>query len=75
MSKAYRCDKCGELYDGSSEMQLQFDPGPLIKPQLGIRYSPESNGSPFYLHDLCGKCQEEFVNWWKCRSPQSAGND
>lgn len=75
MSKAYRCDKCGELHDGSSEMQLQFDPGPILKTIIGIKYTPEKEDAPLYLHDLCRKCELDFVNWWKGRIPQPAGKE
>lgn len=70
MSKAYRCDFCGRIEDGDSDMQLQFDQNQLATFLLGIKFTPENKTAPVYTHDLCRDCRESFGEW--CRNQRAA---
>lgn len=67
MAKAFKCDKCGEFYDGASDMQVGLDKQSEIvfRHTLGIKFSPEIEHSGFYLKDLCNTCAKAWVLWWK----------
>lgn len=68
MGKAFRCDKCGEFYDGASDMQVGLDKQgeTILRHTLGIKFSPEmEDQAQIYLKDLCNKCAKSFCEWIK----------
>ena len=61
MSKAYKCDRCGKLYEPNNSERISFDGRPLSTLAIGD-YNSQSFHSPF---DICQECAKEFVTWWK----------
>lgn len=60
MAKAYKCDRCGELYS-------QPDPT-IIIPRKGIMLSVICYGTQNWLsdtQDLCPNCARDFLVWWE----------
>lgn len=66
MSKAYRCDRCSKMADGSSDMQLHFDDAQAQAAQamLGIKWNPQLETAPIHPHDLCPSCMKSFIEWY-----------
>jgi hypothetical protein len=62
MSKAYRCDRCGEFFDGSPELRVKTN-----KLIIALNYCPESNESNWYAHDFCEQDARDFVEWFKAK--------
>lgn len=67
MSKAYKCDKCGEFCEGAADMQVGLDKQGevILRHTLGIKFSPEMQEASVYLKDLCNKCAKSFCVWFK----------
>lgn len=61
MSKAYKCDRCGKLYELEPGGRVTFDGGPVVLLAVGSNdlYSVHS---PF---DICARCAVDFIYWWK----------
>jgi ribosomal protein L37E len=64
MSQAYKCDRCGKLYE--SEMRtLASKNYSVLKPHT-ISYNVGNPGTYLnYVADLCPKCQSELELWMK----------
>lgn len=60
MSKAYKCDRCGKLYELEPGGRATFDGGPVVLLAVGGNdlYSVHS---PF---DICASCAVDFIYWW-----------
>lgn len=67
MSKAYKCDISGEIFEGTTDLQLSLskDLEVALRFVLGIKISPENEDAPFYHKDLCPACAKSFVEWYK----------
>lgn len=53
MAKAYKCDRCGDLFDG----EKRKDDIEVWKMNWRTPYNPKGQ-------DLCLKCYESFERWW-----------
>lgn len=62
MSQAYKCDRCGKLYE--SEMRtLTSKNYSVLKPHI-INYELGNPGTYLnYVADLCPECQSELELW------------
>ncbi len=64
MSKAYKCDRCGKLYE-AKERTLEFKEHVVLKPH-SINYEVANPGTYLcYVADLCPECQKQFEMWMK----------
>lgn len=65
MSKAYKCDRCGKLYE-SKERTLEFKEHAVLKPHI-INYEKIGNPDTYLSHvaDLCLECQKQLEIWMK----------
>jgi hypothetical protein len=61
MSKAFKCDRCGRVVEGSSPASLQVN-----GITSGEAPSGEKLGSHGSNHDfeLCERCSKDLADWW-----------
>lgn len=60
MSAAYKCDRCGTFYSNFDHPKLNDIRVEKIAYGLSDPYRGQSNAL-----DLCQRCAEEFITWWK----------
>ena len=77
MSKAYKCDVCGRLFDGCEIMrhELNRQSEVILRYSLGLVFSPENESAPVYPKDLCKECTDSWVEWYKKQRSQYVGKD
>lgn len=71
MSKAYKCDRCGKLFEFVKAEEPIFDGlvvnslavGNIADPRFGLTPSVHS---PF---DICRDCAKSFTWWWRNVEP------
>lgn len=64
MSQAYKCDRCGKLYE-AKERTLEFKEYAVLKPHT-ISYNVGNPGTYLnYVADLCPECQKQLDMWMK----------
>ena len=64
MSKAYKCDRCGKLYE-AKERTLEFKEHAVLKPHT-INYEIGNPGTYLcYVADLFPECQKQLEMWMK----------
>lgn len=73
MSLAYKCDRCGKLYE-AKERTLDFKEYTVLKPHI-INYEAGNPGTYLsHVADLCPKCQKQLEEWmtlWKSKEEKS----
>jgi len=57
MSRAFRCEKCGEFKEGYAMLIVS------------ICYSPEKKSSPYH-HDICYECHTDVGKFFKSKGYQ-----
>lgn len=67
MSKAYKCDRCGKLFEFVKAEEPIFDGSVVNSLVVGniadLRFGlTPSAHSPF---DICKDCAKSFITWWK----------
>jgi hypothetical protein len=61
MSKAFKCDRCGELIEGDADLRIKTN-----KLIVVINYMPEViNDVSWYTHGLCKKCADGLIKFWR----------
>lgn len=67
MSKAFRCDRCGKVFDGIADMQAALNKSleMLRCFMLGVKFTPESDEAPLHFKDFCPACAKELCEWLK----------
>jgi len=67
MSKAYRCDRCGQGFDGTPDSQIGHDKETEIRWRaiLRIKLLPESPEPTVYFKDICPRCFRDYIEFWK----------
>lgn len=58
MSIAYKCDRCGKLYENYNEKIVQYSGKPMIFT------CSTSIAKHDHSADLCKQCFESFMEWW-----------
>ena len=79
MSKAYRCDRCGKIFEPSKETRY-FDPGPLpydVTVEPHIIYGEGRGNSKLETKeaDICPSCYSQFIDWMKSLKRVNATDD
>lgn len=73
MSQAYKCDRCGKVYE-SQMRTLKSKNYSVLKPHI-INYEIGNPGTYLsYVADLCPGCQEQLEEWmtlWKPKEEKS----
>ena len=67
MAKAYKCDVCGRIFEGITDMELKLSKKleELLRFVLGVKISPGNEEAQIYTKDCCPDCAKSFVNWYK----------
>ena len=67
MARAYKCDICGRIFEGITDMQLILSRGleKLLSFTLGIKITPESETADTYTKDCCPSCAKLFIDWYR----------
>jgi len=58
MSIAYKCDRCGKLYENYNEKIVQYSSKPMIF-TCSTSITKHDHSA-----DLCKQCFESFMEWW-----------
>lgn len=58
MSIAYKCDRCGKLYECYDEKAMQYANKPMIFTCSTSIHKHDHSA------DLCENCYESFMEWW-----------
>ena len=74
MSQAYKCDRCGKLYE-AKERTLASKKYSILKPHI-INYEVSNPGTYLcHVADLCPECQSELEEWMRFEKPKEDENE
>lgn len=67
MARAYKCDICGRIFEGITDMQITLSKGleMVLRFVLGIKFTPENEEAQTYIKDCCPDCAKSFTEWYK----------
>lgn len=73
MSQAYKCDRCGKLYE-AKERTLESKNYSVLKPHTMNYILSNSSTYLRYVADICPECQSELEEWMRFEKPKENQN-